>query len=125
ADAAMVAQVCANLLNTPAKSTAVGGRIWLRARVEGDQIVVGVKDDGPGLTKELRKHAFDLSMQGAQTPPRARGGLGIGLTLVRRLVELHGGTVEALSEGPGKGTEFVVRLPLRLPVGGDGAEHTG
>ena len=92
--------------------------------MEGDQIVVGVKDDGPGLTKELRKHAFDLFMQGPQTRARARGGLGIGLTLVRRLVELHGGTVEALSEGPGKGTEFVVRLPVRLPVVADGAQPT-
>jgi CheY-like chemotaxis protein len=99
----------------------VGGRIWLRAGVEGNQLVVGVKDDGPGLTRELRKHAFDLFTQGPQTRARARGGLGIGLTLVRRLVELHGGTVEALSEGPGKGTEFVVRLPLRLPPIADGA----
>ncbi|HYU82292.1 MAG TPA: ATP-binding protein [Candidatus Polarisedimenticolia bacterium] len=124
ADPARLAQVFANLLNNAAKYTDVGGRIWLRARVEGDQIVVGVKDDGPGLTKELRKHAFDLFMQGPQTRARARGGLGIGLTLVRRLVELHGGTVEALSEGPGKGTEFVVRLPVRLPVVADGAQPT-
>ena len=121
ADPARLAQVFANLLNNAAKYTDVGGRIWLRARVEGSAIVVGVKDDGPGLTRELRKHAFDLFMQGPQTRARARGGLGIGLTLVRRLVELHGGTVEALSEGPGKGTEFVVRLPLRLPPVADGA----
>ena len=121
ADPARLAQVFANLLNNAAKYTDVGGRIWLRARVERNEIVVGVKDDGPGLTKELRKHAFDLFMQGPQTRARARGGLGIGLTLVRRLVELHGGTVEALSEGPGKGTEFVVRLPLRLPPVADGA----
>ncbi len=121
ADPARLAQVFANLLNNAAKYTDVGGRIWLRARVEGNEIVVGVKDDGPGLTKDLRKHAFDLFMQGPQTRARARGGLGIGLTLVRRLVELHGGTVEALSEGPGKGTEFVVRLPLRLPPVADGA----
>ena len=64
---------------------------------------------------------FDLFLQGPQARTRARGGLGIGLTLVRRLVELHGGTVEALSDGPGKGTEFVVRLPLRLPPIPDGA----
>jgi signal transduction histidine kinase len=121
ADPARLAQVFANLLNNAAKYTDVGGRIWLRARVEGNDLVVGVKDDGPGLTKELRSHAFDLFMQGPQTRARARGGLGIGLTLVRRLVELHGGAVEALSEGPGKGTEFVVRLPLRLPPVADGA----
>jgi signal transduction histidine kinase len=121
ADPARLAQVFANLLNNAAKYTDVGGRIWLHARVEGTNLVVGVKDDGPGLTKELRKHAFELFMQGPQTRARARGGLGIGLTLVRRLVELHGGTVEALSEGPGKGTEFVVRLPLRMPPVAEGA----
>jgi two-component system CheB/CheR fusion protein len=124
ADPARLAQVFANLLNNAAKYTDVGGRIWVRARVEGDQLVVGVKDDGPGLTKDLRNHAFDLFMQGPQTRARARGGLGIGLTLVRRLVELHGGSVEALSEGPGKGTEFVVRLPRRLPAVADGATPT-
>ncbi|MDP9275366.1 MAG: ATP-binding protein, partial [Chloroflexota bacterium] len=124
ADPARLGQVFANLLNNAAKYTDVGGRISLRARVEGNELVVGVRDDGPGLTKELRKHAFDLFMQGPQTRARARGGLGIGLTLVRRLVELHGGTVEALSEGPGKGTEFVVRLPLRRPPAADGAAPT-
>jgi signal transduction histidine kinase len=124
ADPARLGQVFANLLNNAAKYTDVGGRISLRARVEGNELVVGVKDDGPGLTKELRKHAFDLFMQGPQTRARARGGLGIGLTLVRRLVELHGGTVDALSEGPGKGTEFVVRLPLRLPPVADGVPPT-
>jgi signal transduction histidine kinase len=120
ADPARLSQVFANLLNNAAKYTDVGGRIWVRARVEGEDLVVGVKDDGPGLTKDLRKDAFDLFMQGPQTRARARGGLGIGLTLVRRLVELHGGTVEALSDGPGRGTEFVVRLPLRLPPVVDG-----
>jgi signal transduction histidine kinase/BarA-like signal transduction histidine kinase len=124
ADPARLAQVFANLLNNAAKYTDVGGRIWLRARVEGSELVVAVKDDGPGLTRDLRKHAFELFMQGPQTRVRARGGLGIGLTLVRRLVELHGGTVEALSDGPGQGTEFVVRLPLRLPPVADGAPPT-
>ena len=124
ADPARLAQVFSNLLNNAAKYTDVGGRIWLHARVDGANVVVAVKDDGPGLTNELRKHAFDLFMQGPQTRSRARGGLGIGLTLVRRLVELHGGTVEALSEGPGKGTEFVVRLPLRLAPVADGAPPT-
>ncbi len=122
ADPARLAQVFANLLNNAAKYTDVGGRIWLRARVDGNELVVGVKDDGPGFTKDLLAHAFDLFMQGPQTRARARGGLGIGLTLVRRLVELHGGTVEAMSEGPGRGTEFVVRLPLRVPTAVDGAQ---
>jgi signal transduction histidine kinase len=121
ADPARLSQVFANLLNNAAKYTDVGGRIWLRACVEGNDLVVGVRDDGPGLTEELRKHAFELFTQGPQTRARARGGLGIGLTLVRRLVELHGGTVEALSEGPGRGTEIVVRLPLRVPAAADGA----
>ncbi|MDQ2915113.1 MAG: ATP-binding protein [Chloroflexota bacterium] len=121
ADPARLSQVFANLLNNAAKYTDVGGRIWVRARVEGNDLVVGVRDDGPGLTKDLRKHAFELFMQGPQTRARARGGLGIGLTLVRRLVELHGGTVDALSDGPGHGTEFLVRLPLRLPPVVDGA----
>jgi len=120
ADPARLAQVFTNLLNNAAKYTDVGGRIWLRARIEGNDLVVGVKDDGPGLSPELRKHAFELFMQGPQARTRARGGLGIGLTLVRRLVELHGGTVDALSDGPGHGTEFVVRLPLRLPPVADG-----
>jgi signal transduction histidine kinase len=121
ADPARLGQVFANLLNNAAKYTDLGGRIWVRARVEENDLVVGVKDDGPGLTNELREHAFDLFIQGPQTRARARGGLGIGLTLVRRLVELHGGSVDALSEGPGRGTEFVVRIPLRLPPVGDGA----
>jgi signal transduction histidine kinase len=124
ADPARLAQVFANLLNNAAKYTDVGGRIWVRARVDGNQLVVSVKDDGPGLTKDLRNHAFDLFMQGPQTRARARGGLGIGLTLVRRLVELHGGSVEALSEGAGRGTEFVVRLPRRLPAVAQGATPT-
>src|SRR2546430_1143083 len=124
ADPARLSQVFANLLNNAAKYTDVGGRILVRAHVDGNDLVVGVKDDGPGLTQELRKYAFELFMQGPQTRARARGGLGIGLTLVRRLVELHGGTVEALSDGPGKGTEFVVRLPLHIPPAADGAAPT-
>jgi len=112
ADPARLAQVFANLLNNAAKYTDVGGRIWLHARVDGKSLVVGVKDDGPGLTKELRKHAFDLFMQGPQTRARARGGLGIGLTLVRQLTALHGGRVMVHSDGPGKGSEFIVRLPI-------------
>src|SRR2546426_1720894 len=121
ADPARLSQVFANLLNNAAKYTDVGGRIWLRARVDGNDLVVGVKDDGPGLTQELRNYAFELFMQGPETHARARGGLGIGLTLVRRLVELHGGSGEAVSDGPGRGAEFVVRLPLRLPPAPVGA----
>ena len=115
ADPARLSQVFANLLNNAAKYTDVGGRILVRAHVDGNDLVVGVKDDGPGLTQDLRKYAFELFMQGPQTRARARGGLGIGLTLVRRLVELHGGSVEALSDGPGHGAEFLVRIPIHVP----------
>jgi len=110
-DRSRLEQVLANLLSNAAKYTAVGGRIWLGARVEGDQVVLSVRDNGEGLAPDLRARVFDLFVQGPDTLSMARGGLGLGLTLVRQLVQLHGGTVEAHSDGPGKGSEFVVRLP--------------
>ncbi len=113
ADPARLEQVLANLLNNAAKYTDVGGRIWLRAFVDAGQLVLSVKDDGAGLTTEMRERIFDLFVQGPEMRAYARSGLGIGLTLVRRLVEMHGGTVEALSDGPGQGSEFIARLPIR------------
>ena len=113
ADPARLEQVLANLLNNAAKYTDVGGRIWLRAFVDAGQLILSVKDDGLGLTPAMRDHVFDLFVQGPEMHAYARGGLGIGLTLVRRLVEMHDGTVEALSAGPGQGSEFIVRLPIR------------
>jgi signal transduction histidine kinase len=110
-DHSRLEQVLANLLSNAAKYTDVGGRIWLRAVVDRDHIAVSVRDDGEGLTPELRDRVFDLFVQGPDTRSMARGGLGLGLTLVRQLVQLHGGTIEASSEGPSKGSEFVVRLP--------------
>ncbi|MEA2661138.1 MAG: hypothetical protein QOH08_710 [Chloroflexota bacterium] len=110
-DHSRLEQVLANLLSNAAKYTDVGGRIWLRAAVEGDQIVFSVRDNGEGLTAELRDRVFDLFVQGPDTRSMARGGLGLGLSLVRQLVQLHGGTIEAISDGPGRGSEFVVRLP--------------
>ncbi|HUF13186.1 MAG TPA: ATP-binding protein [Longimicrobiales bacterium] len=113
ADPARLEQVLANLLNNAAKYTDVGGLIWLRAFVHAGDLVVSVKDDGAGLTPAMRDQVFDLFVQGPEVAAHARGGLGIGLTLVRRLIEMHGGTVEARSDGPGRGSEFVVRLPIR------------
>jgi signal transduction histidine kinase len=113
ADPARLEQVLANLLNNAAKYTDVGGRIWLRATVDDGELVLSVKDDGAGLTPAMRSRIFDLFVQGPELRSYTRGGLGIGLTLVRRLVEMHGGTVEARSDGLGEGSEFIVRLPIR------------
>jgi CheY-like chemotaxis protein len=115
ADPARLEQVLANLLNNAAKYTDVGGRIWLSAGVAGDHVVLSVRDSGAGLDPEIRDRVFDLFVQGPDAHAYARGGLGIGLTLARRLVEMHGGTIEARSKGPGWGSEFIVRLPI-VPV---------
>jgi len=112
ADPARLEQVLANLLNNAAKYTDVGGRIWLRAFVDAGQLVLSVKDNGTGLTSAMCDHGFDLFVQGPEVRAYSRGGLGIGLTLVRRLVEMHGGSVEARSDGPGQGSEFIARLPI-------------
>jgi signal transduction histidine kinase len=124
ADPARLEQVLANLLNNAAKYTDVGGRIWLRASVDDGNLVLSVKDDGAGLTPGMQSRVFDLFVQGPEVRSYTRGGLGIGLTLVRRLVEMHGGTVEARSDGLGKGSEFIVRLPIRAaaPIASSG--HT-
>ena len=111
-DPARLEQVLANLLNNAAKYTDAGGRIWVRAFVDAGQVVLSVKDNGAGLTPEMRDHVFDLFVQGPDAGAYARGGLGIGLTLVRRLVEMHNGAVEVRSDGLGEGSEFIVRLPL-------------
>jgi CheY-like chemotaxis protein len=113
ADPARLAQVLANLLNNAAKYTERGGRIWLSAGREGPQAVVRVRDNGTGIAPEVLPRIFDLFAQAEGALERSQGGLGIGLTLVRGLVEMHGGVVAAHSAGPGQGTEFVVRLPLR------------
>ena len=112
ADPTRIVQVFANLLNNAAKFTNVGGRITLTSTVEGDEVVVSVRDDGTGMSPELLARAFDLFVQETRSFDRAQGGLGIGLTMVRTLVKLHGGSVSAFSDGPGRGCEFVVRLPL-------------
>jgi PAS domain S-box-containing protein len=111
ADPLRVEQILINLLTNAAKYTDSGGRIWLTARREGAEIVVTVRDTGIGITPELMPRVFDLFTQGDRTIARSEGGLGIGLTLVRKLAEMHGGTVTAESEGSGKGSAFTVRFP--------------
>lgn len=113
ADPARLEQVLANLLLNAAKYTDVGGRIVLEATRDRNEVRISVRDNGIGLSPESRDQIFELFVQGPDPLKRAGGGLGVGLTLVRRLVRLHGGTVEAASDGPGRGSEFVVRLPLR------------
>jgi PAS domain S-box-containing protein len=115
ADVTRLVQVVSNLLNNAAKYTPEGGRIELTAEREDREAVVRVRDNGMGIPKEMLSKVFDLFTQSERTLERAEGGLGIGLTLVRRLTEMHDGRVAAFSSGPGKGSEFVVRLPL-LPA---------
>ncbi len=113
-DPPRMAQVLNNLLNNAAKYTGAEGQIALIAQKFEGQVIIRVRDNGIGISPELLPEVFDLFTQGDQTLSRSRGGLGIGLTLVRSLVELHDGRVTAYSEGPGQGSEFEVRLPLPL-----------
>jgi signal transduction histidine kinase/CheY-like chemotaxis protein len=112
ADPIRLAQVLANLLNNAAKYTNPGGRIELTAERQGKEVVVRVRDQGIGIPQEMLPRIFDLFTQVDRFSGRAQGGLGIGLTVVRSLVQLHGGTVSAHSDGPGQGSEFTVRLRL-------------
>ena len=114
-DLTRLAQVIANLLNNAAKYTDEGGDIWVEARQVRSQVVVRVKDTGAGIAPSLLTHVFELFTQAERTLDRSQGGLGIGLTLVKQLVEMHGGSVEVCSEGLGKGAEFVVKLPALDP----------
>jgi signal transduction histidine kinase/ActR/RegA family two-component response regulator len=116
ADPVRLAQIVANLLNNAAKYTDNGGRISLSSRRDGNHAVISVRDSGIGIPVEVLPRVFDLFAQADRTYHRAQGGLGIGLTLVRTLVELHGGSVTAKSEGTGRGSEFVVRLPLGVDL---------
>jgi signal transduction histidine kinase len=109
-DSVRLEQVFANLLNNAAKYTQTGGRITLSAKREGAEVVVRVRDNGIGISAEMLTKVFDLFTQADHTLDRSKGGLGIGLTLVRSLVAMHGGSVSVHSEGLGKGCEFAVRL---------------
>ena len=112
-DSVRLAQVVSNLLTNAARYTEPDGRLWLRVRQAGpDAVEISVRDTGIGLAPEVREQVFELFFQGKRSIDRAEGGLGIGLALVKNIVELHGGSVHAHSEGRGLGSEFVVRLPL-------------
>ncbi len=117
ADATRVTQIVANLLNNAAKYTPEGGHIQVLAEREGDAAVITVQDSGIGLTQDMLPRVFEMFAQVDRSMERAQGGLGIGLALVKRLVEMHGGSVCATSDGPDRGCRFIVRLPLiRVPV---------
>jgi CheY-like chemotaxis protein/nitrogen-specific signal transduction histidine kinase len=111
-DPVRLSQIFSNLLNNAAKYTDDGGQIWLSVRVEGQEVVVAVRDTGTGISADMLPRIFELFTQSDVARGRAQGGLGIGLTLVKTMVELHGGQVSASSPGIGQGSEFVVRLPL-------------
>jgi signal transduction histidine kinase/ActR/RegA family two-component response regulator len=112
ADLTRMAQVLANLLNNAAKYTDEGGEIALEAKGDDREVTICVRDNGPGISAALLPQVFDMFTQADRTLDRAQGGLGIGLTLVKRLVEMHSGSVDARSEGLGEGAEFIVRLPI-------------
>jgi two-component system, chemotaxis family, CheB/CheR fusion protein len=114
-DPARLQQIQVNLLTNAAKYTPSGGHVALSVRRENGEVVIRVRDDGMGIAPDMLDSVFDLFVQSARTLDRSAGGLGVGLTLVRSLVKMHGGTVTAHSEGEGKGSEFVVRLPIAPP----------
>jgi PAS domain S-box-containing protein len=122
ADPARLSQALANLLNNAAKFTPAGGRVWLTVERRGRQVRLAVRDDGIGIAPEELGRIFQMFEQGQRAPGKVKEGLGIGLTLVKRLVELHGGTVEARSAGLGRGSEFVIELASAEDAGGADAE---
>jgi signal transduction histidine kinase/ActR/RegA family two-component response regulator len=111
-DATRLAQILSNLLNNAAKYTNRGGHVSLSASVEDDTLILVVSDNGIGIAPEMLDHVFEMFVQVDSTLERTNAGLGVGLSLARRLVELHGGTITAASEGLGKGSTFTVRLPI-------------
>jgi CheY-like chemotaxis protein len=130
-DFTRLAQVFANLLTNSTKYTEKGGRIWLSAERGGGEVVVTVRDTGIGIPPNMLDQIFDMFSQVDRSIEKATGGLGIGLALVKGLVEMHGGTVAAASEGPGRGSTFTVRLPVATPAppgapaGGAGGASSG
>jgi PAS domain S-box-containing protein len=121
-DSIRLNQVVSNLLTNAAKYTAPGGRITVRATEERGEVVIRVRDTGIGIAADVLPRVFELFVQERQALDRSQGGLGLGLTIVRNLVERHGGTVSAHSDGPGTGSEFIVRLPqAKAPVDPEGS----
>jgi signal transduction histidine kinase/ActR/RegA family two-component response regulator len=125
ADETRMAQVIENLLTNAVRYTPAGGNVIMTIRGEGDDAVIRVADTGIGISPTLLPRIFELFVQGERTWDRAKGGLGIGLTLVKRLVDMHSGSVDARSEGPGRGSVFTVRLPrIAVAAGSEAAEPT-
>src|SRR4051812_2248458 len=124
ADTTRLEQMLVNLLTNAAKYTPAGGRILLIAGMEGGEFVCRVRDNGVGISPELLLRMFDLFAQADQSLARSEGGLGIGLTLVRSLAELHGGTIAATSDGPDKGSEFILRLPSGFTAKAQGPDSS-
>jgi CheY-like chemotaxis protein len=112
ADLTRLTQVLSTLLNNAAQHMDRGGRIWLTVERQGSDAVVTVRDTGRGISSETLSRVFDIFTQVSESAGKSHGGLGIGLALAKRLVELHGGSIEARSDGSGKGSEFIVRLPI-------------
>ena len=112
ADPVRLEQVLVNLLNNAARYSPPGSRIWLTSLRNDNEVVISVRDEGQGITAEVLPRVFEPFFRGERAKQTSGNGLGIGLSVVRSLVELHGGRVEALSDGPGRGSEFVVTLPL-------------
>src|SRR3954464_12770166 len=112
ADPVRLAQVFINLLNNACKFTESGGMVSISAERQGGHVAVSVKDTGIGIAPDEIESIFEMFAQVDQSLERTRGGLGIGLTIVKRLVELHGGQISVFSDGSGRGSEFVVRLPV-------------
>jgi len=123
ADPARLTQAVGNLLSNACKFTDKGGHVWLTVGREGDEVVIRVRDNGIGIAREHIPGLFDMFAQVDTSLERSRDGLGIGLTLVKTMVEMHGGTVHAHSDGPGRGSEFTIRLPL-LATGAQPASST-
>ncbi len=112
-----LAQVVSNLINNAAKYSEIGGRVWIEGHRQGDdEIVLSVRDVGIGMDADMLPRIFELFAQAPLALDRTAGGLGVGLAIVRGVVELHGGSVSARSDGPGNGSEFVVRLSARQPA---------
>ena len=110
-DAARLQQMVVNLLTNAAKYTPAAGKVWLTLSAQAGEIVLTVKDTGVGIRPEMLEKVFEMFVQANETLDRSDGGVGVGLTLVRTIAELHGGSARATSDGPGRGTEFVIRLP--------------